>query len=572
MPLEPVPADRTGSAASVRELLDRAKATELSDAAASRDLVQQARVLAHGQNDQAGEAEAFYRLASLAYYTGKIDEAFAVATDAHELATQCGADVVSVWALNLIGIIHFNAGNHSEALSCCLRALDLYRTTDHRVDEGNLLNTIATIHHSLGDTDRAVVTYEAALDANRGVDRPDLDALTLANMAQLRAERGEFFLAMSLGENALELARASADEFVPEVLAVLGEAYSGLNDAARGQECFDEALRLLDERAAQGKEAPPSALIAVRTGRGKAAIATGDHGRAEPDLLAALELARLAKNRRLEVTAHELLAVVYRNLGRFEEALEHQDARFDLHQAIFNQGNDMRIKALQIAHDTERDRRTIAELRARSDALDDRVAALTADLRSARTDAFERLVRLAEARDGESRDHALRVGDLSAVIARELGIDAEWCTELRDAARLHDIGKVTIPDAILFKPGPFDATEATIMHSHAEAGRAILENGPSPVMRLGAEICQHHHERWDGSGQPMGLRGTEIPLSARIVAVADVFDSLVSARTYKPAWSIDDAVEYIDDARGVLFDPAVVAAFQRVVDASRVGE
>jgi tetratricopeptide (TPR) repeat protein len=175
---------------SVRELLDRAKAIELDDPDTSRTLVQQARVLAHARGDEAGEAESLYHLASLAYYSGHADEAFGVAVDARDLARKAGAVVIEVWALNLMGIVHTNAGNHSEALACCLRGLEQYRTTDHRVNEGTLLNTVASIHHSLGDTDRAIVTYEAALTANRPLARPEVDAITLTNMAQLRAQRG----------------------------------------------------------------------------------------------------------------------------------------------------------------------------------------------------------------------------------------------------------------------------------------------------------------------------------------------------------------------------------------------
>src|SRR5262249_36008653 len=132
---------------------------------------------------------------------------------------------------------------------CCLRGLELYRTTDHKVDEGNLLNTVATIHHSLGDTDRAIVTYEAALSSNRQLDRPDFDAITLANMAELRAERKKIILAVSLGEPVLEFSREHAPGFMPEGLANLGEAYPRLNVQQRAEECFNEALQILDDKA-----------------------------------------------------------------------------------------------------------------------------------------------------------------------------------------------------------------------------------------------------------------------------------------------------------------------------------
>ncbi len=558
-------ASRASSSSSVRELLDQAKVVELNDAQASRILVQQARVLARSQGDEAGEAEAFYRLASLAYYNGQADEAFGVAVDARDLARRCGAVVVEVWALNLMGIVHFNAGNHSEALACCLRGLEQYRTTDHRIDEGNLLNTVATIHHSLGDTDRAIVTYEAALSANRQLARPDFDAITLANMAQLRAERHEFFLAVSLGESALELSREHAPGFMPEVLAALGEAYTSLSDARRADECFNEALQILEDRTARGVESNPKGIVSVRTARGKAAIADGDLARAEDDLLIALDVAARENLRSQELSAHELLAKVYRQLGRFEAALTHQEARFDLHQDLFNQGTDLRIKTLQIAHDTEHARQQAEILRLRTSELEALVRGRTHELEEYQLEAFQRLAVLAEFRDTDTGEHTIRVGDLSAEIAYELREDAAWCEQLRLAARLHDIGKVAVPDAILLKPGPLTVDEFEVMKTHTTIGAQILSGSTSELIQLGAVVALNHHERWDGTGYPNGLQGTGIPRCGRIVTVADVFDALTSVRVYKHAWSQADAVAYIIGARGSQFEPEVVDAFLNVI-------
>ncbi len=553
------------SSPSVRELLDQAKTVEQQDATASRILVQQARVLARSQADEPGEAEAFYRLASLAYYSGQADEAFGVAVDARDLARKCGAVVVEVWALNLMGIVHLNAGNHTEALSCCLRGLEQYRTTDHRVDEGNLLNTVATIHHQLGDTDRAIVTYEAALSANRQLARPDFDAITLANMAQLRAERSEFFLAVSLGESALELSREHAPGFMPEVLANLGEAYASLSDQRRAAECFDEALHILDDRTQRGAECNPKEMISVRIARGKASIADGDLVRAEDDLRIALDVAQRANVRPSELKAHELLSIVYKRLGRHEQALSHQESRFELHQDLFNQGTDLRIKTLQIAHDTEHARQQAEILRLRTSELEALVRGRTHDLEEYQLEAFQRLAVLAEFRDTDTGEHTIRVGDLSAEIAYELDEDAAWCEQLRLAARLHDIGKVAVPDAILLKPGPLTVDEFEVMKTHTTIGAQILSGSTSQLIQLGAVVALNHHERWDGTGYPAGLRDTDIPRCGRIVTVADVFDALTSVRVYKHAWSQADAVAYIIGARGSQFEPEVVDAFLAVI-------
>jgi len=144
----------------VRELLDNARACENTDVHAARAMAQQARVLARTLDDARGEAEALYRLASIAYTAGQSNDAFAIALDARELARNAGAPVLEVWTLNLVGLVQYDAGNFAEALESALAALDLYRLTGERVDEGNLLNTIAIIHHSLPGHVRGVARCE----------------------------------------------------------------------------------------------------------------------------------------------------------------------------------------------------------------------------------------------------------------------------------------------------------------------------------------------------------------------------------------------------------------------------
>ncbi|HRE02575.1 MAG TPA: HD domain-containing protein, partial [Ilumatobacteraceae bacterium] len=132
-------------------------------------------------------------------------------------------------------------------------------------------------------------------------------------------------------------------------------------------------------------------------------------------------------------------------------------------------------------------------------------------------------------------------------------------------ARLHDIGKVAVPDAILLKPGPLSVDEFEVMKTHTTIGAQILSGSTSSLIQLGAVVALNHHERWDGTGYPAGLSGTDIPRSGRIVTVADVFDALTSVRVYKHAWSQADALAYIAGARGTQFEPEVVDAFIRVI-------
>ena len=161
----------------------------------------------------------------------------------------------------------------------------------------------------------------------------------------------------------------------------------------------------------------------------------------------------------------------------------------------------------------------------------------------------------------EGEGHVERVAGYVGLIADELGFDAERCSQLSLASTLHDIGKIGVPDAILLKEGPLTPDERGEMERHAERGRAFLEGSDSELVKLAAEIAASHHERWDGTGYPNRLAGEAIPLSGRIVAVADVFDALTSRRTYKKAWPPDEAKAYLAANAGSHFDPACVEAF-----------
>lgn len=177
---------------------------------------------------------------------------------------------------------------------------------------------------------------------------------------------------------------------------------------------------------------------------------------------------------------------------------------------------------------------------------------------------FRRIARRAECRALEPEPHMDRVGRLTAQIALALGWPAAHAQHLGAAATLHDIGKVVVPTSILQKAGPLTHAEFEIVKTHCQAGANLLQ-GPSSLQRLAAEIALSHHERWDGQGYPLGQRGAAIPLSGRIVAVADVFDALTCDRPYKAAWPEDEARREIQAQAGRHFDPAVVAAFERVI-------
>jgi len=197
--------------------------------------------------------------------------------------------------------------------------------------------------------------------------------------------------------------------------------------------------------------------------------------------------------------------------------------------------------------------------------LDAMVRERTEELRHTRLQVIQRLGRAAEYRDNETGSHIIRMSQFSMLIAQIMGLSQDQCDLILHASPMHDIGKIGIPDHILLKPGKLDPDEWEIMKGHSSIGATLLDGDDSALIRMARSIALTHHEKWDGSGYPRGLVGSEIPIEGRIVAVADVFDALTSERPYKKAWSIDAAVDLIRDSAGSHFDPHIVECFLEVL-------
>ncbi|HKY98836.1 MAG TPA: HD domain-containing phosphohydrolase [Gemmatimonadaceae bacterium] len=192
--------------------------------------------------------------------------------------------------------------------------------------------------------------------------------------------------------------------------------------------------------------------------------------------------------------------------------------------------------------------------------LERRVHDRTSELQQSQNEILERLARASEIRDDETGRHTHRVGVLSGAIAHALGLDDQFVELIVRAAPMHDVGKIGIPDAILLKPGSLTEAEIQVMRSHTTIGAKILSGGKSEVMQMAERIALSHHERWDGDGYPHGLFGTEIPIEARIVTVADCVDALTHNRPYRMSWPLVKALDEIERCSGSHFDPDVVTA------------
>ncbi|QQR39674.1 HD domain-containing phosphohydrolase [Devosia rhizoryzae] len=207
-------------------------------------------------------------------------------------------------------------------------------------------------------------------------------------------------------------------------------------------------------------------------------------------------------------------------------------------------------------------RQAQVELADRAQWLTREVERATAHLLAREEEIIYRLARAIEYRDGGTGEHVSRVAQISQLIAEGIGLGPDRCRMIYLASPLHDIGKIGIADAILSKPGKLTDGEMAVMREHVTIGARILEQGGSDLIRTAELIAQSHHEKWDGRGYPDQLSGTDIPIEARIVAIADVFDALCSERPYKAAWPIDKAYAEIIRSSGSHFDPACVAAFR----------
>jgi putative two-component system response regulator len=191
----------------------------------------------------------------------------------------------------------------------------------------------------------------------------------------------------------------------------------------------------------------------------------------------------------------------------------------------------------------------------------------TRELQRTRLQIIHRLGRAAEFRDNETGYHVVRMAHFSRLIALAAGVDADTAETLFLAAPMHDVGKIATPDNILLKPGKLDSAEWKVMQEHALAGADIIGEHEDELLVMARSIALTHHEKWDGSGYPAGLKGNDIPLLGRIVAMADVFDALTSERPYKKAWSVEDAVKAIREGAGSHFDPSLLPHFLAVLPA-----
>jgi putative two-component system response regulator len=442
-------------------------------------------------------------------------------TRALEIAkeTADAAREARVW--NNLGVAHLNAGHHSDALAMFEKALAL----DSNNPERHLsLQNIALVSLLAKDVAKGIAAAHEAL----AIGPAPVTALQALTRVQVELTLVRLLLTVHQHDEARKHAKAAktiAAKSGSAQARTLAEIAEGLADVARGRK--DIGLTRLKRMIEHARRGSPAGFRFV--------LAAGIQGyelAGEPDVALVL--------------LHELLELNKRTRGA--GLLRHLQ-------------RELRDIDLQL------DEAASAALVEQEHAL------LTGQADPARAKArfrlFERASVGAELHDDETGYHVFRVGTMARDLARAFGMPEDTCQVIDYTARLHDIGKITLPEGLLMKPGKFTPGERSIMETHTTEGARLIREGSRGrglvPMHIAEEIALSHHEKYDGTGYPNKLKGSLIPISARIVAIADVFDALTHARCYKPAWTIDDSLREIAAQRGRHFDPDLTDLFLKLV-------
>lgn len=495
------------------------------------------------------------------YRAGRPEAAIAPARDAVATARLLGEPIWLCKALKCLGLVLADTRDSPSAVQCLSEAVEIARGLGDVFQECAIwLNTGLAYYYSAHYSD-AVACFERAIDL--ASEKSDLDPLrqsALSNIALCSLHLGDIGRGLKAIRQAL--AEAKAPESAADMLArvhhenhytrLLLEA--GLTDQAR------ERARIAREYAARSRSDRADVMAAIAEGLTDIQAGQTDIGLTR--LKRALERARSD----MHGTLHDALAALvkgYEMAGQPDAALVylreikrlHQDGRQEqvlMHHAQYLQRIEKELD--ETAH---------SALELHQSALRGQLS--ERDLMRSRVAMLEQQSVAAELHDDATGEHCYRVGRLASLLARAYGVDDHTCFLIDLAARMHDIGKLAVPDAILLKPGRLTPEERAIMETHTTAGADLLARSNIPQMYVAEEIARHHHERYDGGGYPMRLKGSMIPLAARITALADVFDALTHVRPYKHAWPIDDALREIASLRGKHFDPELTDLFLALV-------
>jgi HD-GYP domain-containing protein (c-di-GMP phosphodiesterase class II)/predicted negative regulator of RcsB-dependent stress response len=507
------------------------------------------------------QATALNHLAIVNHHQGKVGEALGLLHHALRLREAESNTTGQINCLTNIGGIQMWFGQYDEAVKSLTRAYTLYKTQSADLKlETPILHNLAHVHSMRGDHGLAIEVMEAAYKSAEESRDQQILATASLNLGVCCLDARQFDRAREYLQLALNLSRELKYQ-VGELSALdsLGNLYGQTEEPALALQTIRQALAIALEIGSKQGE------LEARLQLGRLHLRQGELDAARRQLEAGLELAVSIQSVKEQAEAHEALAEYSERCGDLGGALVHSRELTRIERELFNAERDRQTRNLSIQFEVERARHDAEIYRVRTDVeqegrqrAEEQVRVRTAELARAQQEVVTRLAMAAEYRDDTTGEHTWRVGRTSARIARALGWPEGQANVLGIAARLHDVGKIGIPDSVLLKAGKLESAEFRQMQTHTLIGARILSGGRSELLRLAEEIALTHHERWDGSGYPRGLRASQIPLSGRIVALADVFDALTHVRPYKAAWSTEVALDEIRKLTGSHFDPDLV--------------
>jgi len=510
--------------------------------------------------------EALLSVAQYLYVSGQPFAGLEPAAEAVDFARKLSESSELRKALNFHGILLADTGNLPSAIECYAAALEIARIGGDAMSEGSVWNNLGVALIYAAQYEEAIQCFERAIALTEADPRRASVRLhALGNIALACLHLEDYAKGLRAAKATVE---GLADPKTPtELLSrVLGESYYTrllleVDSLERAKERCELAKRFAKEARSERAEL----IAALSEGLYEVHAGMIDVGLSR--LTQALERARILKSTLRDalgamVKAHEVagkpdLALVYLRELMLHIKKAQQDNALRHHQ--------LHIEKLERKEQTPASAEAVMERREQS--LRGQFAEQVAqqELMKSRIEMLERLAVTAELRDDSTGEHSYRVGQLAALLAQEYGCDEQTCFMIDLAARLHDIGKIGIPDGILLKPDRLTDAERQIMQTHTTVGAELLAQSNIPHMQMAEDIARFHHEWWDGSGYPVGISGTAIPMAPRITALADVFDALTHKRPYKEAWPVARALEEIAYLKGHQFDPQITDLFLALI-------
>ncbi|MBL8517544.1 MAG: HD domain-containing protein [Betaproteobacteria bacterium] len=517
------------------------------------------------------------------YITGQPFSAIDPASDAVRLARLAGSRSLLRKSVNTLGIVSADSGSIARAIECYAEALELSRALRDDDAECATWNNLGVALLYAAQYQDAQACNERALQmTEENVALRRHRATALSNIALCSLHLEDFRRGLEAAEKSIS--ERSEPKNSGEVLSrVLCEShYARLLLEVDSVDKARERCAIARRFTAQSKSERAEIITSIVEGLTEVQSGRIDLGLSR--LSSTLEKARLLR----AMLRDALIAMVkaHEMIGQPEKALSYLRELMDYTRTI-QQENALRHNSIYLKRlerglvDDPVGSRTFAKREAqlreqvtqkeliRKEAETELAIAekdkARRDLFRSRIEMLERMAVTAELRDDSTGEHSYRVGKLASLLAHDFGCDEETCFMIDIAARLHDIGKIGVPDAVLLKPGRLNDAELQVMRSHPIIGAELLSKSDTPHVQMAEEIARHHHEWWDGTGYPGNLSGSAIPIAARITALADVFDALTHKRPYKEAWPFEEAVVEIARLGGSQFDPELSTMFVALV-------